>query len=349
MDKKLKVGVAGATGYVGLELCRLLIGHPNFDLVMAGSVSYAGQRLDEYQASFRGLSELTLTDAKPEAFGEACDVVITALPHGVSGAWVKAMYTSSAVLLDHSGDFRFKDVETYEKTYKLEHPCPELLAEAVYGLPEHYREELKTAKLIANPGCYPTCSLSALVPLLKAGLISPEMVIIDAYSGTSGAGRKADPVYGFSEMAENLKPYGVKGHRHQAEIKDQIQRVTGLEANVSFTPHLAPVRRGMLASIYTKPNGSVSQDELDRTLYEYYKDEPFVRVVSGRLLPETRTLIGTNFAVVAAVYDAETGFVKLFSALDNLGKGAAAQAIQALNCRFGFAETTGLPVVPQVI
>lgn len=349
-DKRLKAGVMGATGYVGQELCRLLCEHPYFELVMAGSVSYAGRRLDSFNPAFRGVSDLVLTDREAKDFGRNCDVVITALPHGVSGAKVKEMFDSPAVILDHSGDFRFKDPALYEAAYRLDHPCPELMAEAVYGLPEHYRDELKTAKLIANPGCYPTCSLSLIIPLVKAGLIEPGSIIVDAYSGTSGAGRKSDPLYGFSEMGENLKPYGVIGHRHQAEIADQILRLTGEEVNVSFTPHLAPVRRGMLASIYAAPvSASVTQDDLDEALNKYYQDAPFVRVLPAGSWPETRPLIGTNFVDIRAAADAETGFVKGFSALDNLGKGAAAQAIQALNVRFGFPEGTGLPGMPAVI
>lgn len=347
--RKIKVGVAGATGYVGLEICRLILQHPALELVMAGSVSYAGQALADYNPAFRGLSDLVLTDAGPEYFAAACDLVITALPHGVSGAWVKTMYGRDTVLLDHSGDFRFKDVAKYEKAYKLSHPCPELLAKAVYGLPEQYREELKTAEIIANPGCYPTCSLTVLLPLLKAGLILPDTIIVDAYSGTSGAGRKADPLYGFSEMGENLKPYAVTGHRHQAEIKDQLERLTGRSVNLCFTPHLAPLRRGMLAAVYAQAAPGLRAEEPEQCLNEYYKDEPFVRVLKGRQLPETRPLIAGNFVDIKAVYDEETGLVKMFSALDNLGKGAAAQAVQAINIRFGLAETEGLPLMPQVL
>lgn len=348
-QKKLKVGVAGATGYVGLEFCRLIMQHPQMELCMAGSVSYAGQKLADYNPSFRGMTDLVLTDAGPDAFAASCDIVVTALPHGVSGSWVKEMYPSDAVLLDHSGDFRFKDLNKYKKAYKLEHPCPELMEKAVYGLPEQYREELKTAKLIANPGCYPTCSLTVLLPLLQKGLIDAGTIIINAYSGTSGAGRKSDPVYSLSEMGENLKPYGVVGHRHQDEIKDQLERLSGRKVNVSFTPHLAPVRRGMLASISAKAAEGIRQEDIDCVLNEYYKDETFVRVLGGGLLPQSRPLVGSNFVDVAAVLDEETGLVKMFSALDNLGKGAAAQALQALNIRFGFAETAGLPLLPQAV
>ncbi|NLF20766.1 MAG: N-acetyl-gamma-glutamyl-phosphate reductase [Clostridiaceae bacterium] len=347
----IRVGVAGATGYVGMELIRLLLLHPAFELVMAGSQSYAGQSLSEYNPALTGQTDLVLTAAGPEEFAANCDLVITALPHGVSSAWVSKMHGRGIVLLDHSGDFRFKDLALYEKTYKLTHPCPELLEQAVYGWPEQYRDELKTADLIANPGCYPTCSLTPLVPLLEAGLIEEDSIIIDAYSGTSGAGRSSDPLFSFSEMAENLKPYGVTGHRHQAEIREQLLRLSGNHTQVIFTPHLAPIRRGMLASMYVRPKPGIelSQAELTTLLQDYYKEDCFVRVLSGKQLPQTRPLIGTNHVDIAAVLDQETGCVKLFSALDNLGKGAAAQAIQALNCRYGFPEDTGLTMLPQFI
>ncbi len=345
---KIRVGVSGATGYVGLEFIRLLLGHPAFELVMAGSRSYAGQRLDSYAPTLRGLTDLVLTEEGPEAFAKNCDLVITALPHGVSSDWVSRMIDSGVTILDHSGDFRFKDLALYEKTYKLTHPRPELLAKATYGWPEAWKEELPGSTLISNPGCYPTCSLTPLLPLVQANLIEGD-IIIDAYSGTTGAGRKADPEYGFSEMGENLKPYGVTGHRHQAEIREQLSRLTGRAYHVSFTPHLAPIRRGMLASLYVKPKQEISQEELHNLLETFYQDAKFVRVLPGKELPQTRPHIGTNYVSIQGVVDQENGLIKLFSALDNLGKGAAAQAIQALNVHYGFPEDLGLEMRPQFI
>lgn len=353
-NRKIRVGVSGATGYVGLEFIRLLLGHPAYQLMMAGSRSYAGQRLDQYAPTLRGLTDLVLTDEGPEVFAENCDLVITALPHGVSSDWVSRMIDSGVTILDHSGDFRFKDLSLYENTYKLTHPRPELLEQAVYGWPEAWGSKLPGTRLISNPGCYPTCSLTALLPLAKADLLSGQ-IIIDAYSGTTGAGRKSEPEYGFSEMSENLKPYGVVGHRHQAEIKEQLSLLTNKENKEStdyqviFTPHLAPIRRGMLASIYVQPSREVSQDELTSLLQEFYKDARFVRVLPAKELPQTRPLIGTNYVTISGSVDRENGVIKLFSALDNLGKGAAAQAIQALNVHYGFPEDMGLTNLPQFV
>ncbi len=346
-DSPIRVGVAGATGYVGIEFIRLLLKHPAFELVMAGSKSYAGRTLASYAPAFHGATDLILTDAGPAEF-TACDLVITALPHGVSSEWIAVLADADVMILDHSGDFRFRSQKLYEKTYKLTHPRPDLLAKAEYGFPEAYHDRLPGAQLIANPGCYPTCSLTPLLPFIGEDLLG-EDIIIDAFSGTTGAGRKADPEYGFSEMAENLKPYGVTGHRHQAEIREQLERLGAADRKVSFTPHLAPIRRGMLSTVYFRPTRPLTQENVDELLLNYYEDRHFVRVLCSPELPQTRPLIGTNFVTIAARVDEDNGLIKLFSALDNLGKGAAGQAIQALNVHYGFPETMGLEMLPQFI
>lgn len=343
---KIKVSIIGSTGYVGAELVRGFVGHPEVELVHLTSKTFAGQKFSDIYPVFRGVCDMELEDLAPEDVAKDSDLVVTALPHGVSSKTVPVLLENGCRVIDHSGDFRYKNVETYEKSYKLEHPRADLLEEAVYGLPEFYREQLRTSRLTANPGCFPTCSLIALAPFLKAGLINTDMIIIDATSGVSGAGRKSDLAYAFCELDESFKPYGVVGHRHTTEINEQVSFLAGKDGlKVSFTPHLAPFKRGMLASIYVKPSDSfadVSTEAVQKVYADFYKDEPFVRTLSGKSFPDVKSVNGTNFIDVSGAYDSETGMIKLFSAQDNLGKGAALQAIQAFNAMFGLPETTGL-------
>lgn len=345
---KIKVSIIGATGYVGAELVRGFAGHPEVEFKYLTSRSFEGQLFSDIYPVFRGVVDIALTNTDYETVAKESDLVVTALPHGVSSKTVPLLLKNGARVIDHSGDFRYKDVATYEKSYKLEHPNPELLEEAVYGLPELHRKKLKTAKLVANPGCYPTCSLIALAPFLKAGLIDTNSIIIDAVSGVSGAGRKESLPYAFCEMQENFKPYGVTGHRHTTEIEEQASFLAGTKLHLSFTPHLAPFKRGMLNTIYARPSEKftdVSDEKINAIYKEYYKDEFFVRALDMKVLPEVKAVNGSNFIEVNGVYDKETGLIKLFSAQDNLGKGAALQAIQAFNVMFGFDEKTGLTMV----
>lgn len=348
---KIKVSIIGSTGYVGAELVHGFLNHPNVELVHLTSQSFEGQRFSDIYPVYSGLCDKVLENLDPADVAKDSDLVITALPHGVSSKTVPVLLENGTRVIDHSGDFRYKNLATYEKSYKLDHPHPELLAEAVYGLPELYREQLKSAKLVANPGCYPTCSLTALAPFLKAGLIDKNSIIIDATSGVTGAGRKADLAYSFCETDEAFKPYGVVGHRHTTEINEQCSFISGGDGNdikVSFTPHLAPFKRGMLASIYVRPSekfSDVSTEKINEIYNEYYKDEPFVRVVPGKNYPDVKAVNGSNYIDVKGAYDEETGLIKLFSAQDNLGKGAALQAIQAFNAMFDLPETTGLNTI----
>lgn len=346
-QNKKRLGIIGATGYVGMELCRLLVNHPGFELTALCSKSYAGQNMADLYPWFRGRLEQTLCPADVDDLASRCDVVITALPHGVSSQWVPQLLDKGLVVLDHSGDFRFHELTTYQAAYKLDHPRPDLLAEAVYGLPELFRDRLKTARLISNPGCYPTCTILALAPLVKSKWFDPDTaIIVDAVSGTSGAGRKSDPTYGMAEMALNFKPYGVVGHRHAPEMIEKLSDIAGLTVSLTFTPHLLPIGRGMMATIYVKPaaGGTIAckGGALAPLYNDYYKDEPFVRILPKGSLPQVAAVAGSNFADIQAVYDPASGLIKIFSAIDNLGKGACAQAVQALNVRFGFPETTGL-------
>ncbi|MBO4461149.1 MAG: N-acetyl-gamma-glutamyl-phosphate reductase [Clostridiales bacterium] len=341
----IKVSIIGATGYVGCELVHGFSAHPEFELVHLTSRTFAGQKFSDIYPVFRGVCDIVLSDDDVEAAAKDSDLVITALPHGVSSEKVPQILSCGCKVIDHSGDFRYKNVATYEKSYKLTHPAPELLEDTVYGLPELYRKELANAKLVANPGCYPTCSILALAPFLAKGLIDTDSIIIDAISGVSGAGRKADLAYSFCETDEAFKPYGVVGHRHTTEIEEKLSFVAGKDIKVTFTPHLAPFKRGMLATIYVKPAEcykDVTTASLYDTYNEYYKGESFVRVLPEGVLPDVKAVAGSNYIDLGAAYDPATGMIKLFSAQDNLGKGAALQAIQAANCMFGLPEDTGL-------
>ena len=345
---KVKVSIIGATGYVGAELVRGFANHPEVEFKYLTSRSFEGQLFSDIYPAYRGICDIALTNTDYETVAKESDLVITALPHGVSGKTVPLLLANGARVIDHSGDFRYKDVKTYEKSYKLEHPNPELLKDAVYGIPEFYREQLRTANLVANPGCYPTCSLIALAPFLKAGLIDTSSIIIDAVSGVSGAGRKESLPYAFCEMDENFKPYGVVGHRHTTEIEEQASFLAGENVKLTFTPHLAPFKRGMLNTIYARPSAKftdVSDEKINAIYKEFYKDEFFVRALDMKVLPEIKAVNGSNFIEINGVYDKDTNLIKLFSAQDNLGKGAALQAIQAFNAMFGFDEKTGLTVI----
>lgn len=342
---KIQVGIIGATGYVGAELVRGLSVHPQAQITALTSRSFSGKKFSDVYPAFSGICDLELTDLSPAQVAAKCDLVITALPHGVSSVTVPQLLESGVRVIDHSGDFRYRTLPPYTESYGLEHPCPELLSEAVYGIPELYRKQLAGARLTANPGCYPTCSILALAPFLRHGLIRTEGIIIDALSAVSGAGRKADLPFSFCELDESIKPYSVIDHRHTTEIEQECSILAGEDIHVTFTPHLIPVKRGMLATIYAEPaaiDGSSSLSALRDALESDYANEPFVRVKKGSTLPSTGYVAGTNYIDIAVDYDSKTGRIKIFSALDNLGKGAALQAIQAMNVMFGLPETTSL-------
>ena len=345
---KIKVSIIGSTGYVGAEAVRGFLCHDKVELVHLTSRSFAGRKFSDVYPVYRGICDITVEDLTPEQVAEDSDLVVTALPHGVSSQTVPVLLSKGCRVIDHSGDFRYKNLSTYEGSYKLEHPHPELLKEAVYGLPEFYRDQLRTARLAANPGCYPTCSLIALAPFLKAGLIRKDSIIIDAVSGVSGAGRKSDLAYAFCETDEAFKPYGVVGHRHTTEIEEQASFLAGgdgTDIRLTFTPHLAPFKRGMLATVYCRPSDSftdVTAEKINAVYNDFYKDERFVRVLPGKELPDVKAVYGGNYIDVNGTYDPSTGMIKLFSAQDNLGKGAALQAVQTFNAMFGFDEGDGL-------
>jgi N-acetyl-gamma-glutamyl-phosphate reductase len=344
MDKEYRVGVVGATGYVGIEMIRILAGHRHFKLTRLVSQSYAGKKFADVEPAFAHVVDLPLSILDPDDLARECDLVVTALPHGVSASVVPQLLSLGLKVLDHSGDFRYRDAGTYEKAYKLKHPRPDLLPGAVYGLPEFYRSRIAGASLVANPGCYPTCSLLGLKPLLQARAIRTAGIVIDAVSGVSGAGRKAELAFAFCELDASFKAYSVAGHRHTSEIEQQAGFLAGAAGPlaITFTPHLAPVRRGMLATIYADLLPAIEPANLQAIYEDSYKDEVFVRVLPAGKIPETRHVAYSNFADISVHYDEHTGKVIILSAIDNLGKGAAAQAVQSLNLMAGLPETEGL-------
>jgi len=342
LSTNVKVGIIGATGYVGAELVRALSRHRGFQITSLVSQSYAGKAFADIYPALKGITDMICSPLDIDAVSSSCDVVVTALPHGVSSEVVPVLLGKGVRVLDHSGDFRYKDRSIYETAYKLKHPAPHLLAEAVYGLPEFYREQIKEARLVANPGCYPTCSLLALTPLFRRNLIDPDSLIISAASGISGAGRKSDIAYQYCEAAESFRAYSVTGHRHTSEIEEILTLQTGVKTAITFTPHLAPMKRGMLATIYADVSSGCDLKTLRNAYAEDYDNEFFVRLLPEGMSPDTANVAFSNFADIAVFFEERTGRATLLSSIDNLGKGASLQAVQALNIMFGFNETEGL-------
>jgi len=338
----IKVGVIGATGYVGIEIIRLLQNHPQVSVTVAVSQSFVGQKISDVYPSLKNICDLECQGLDMDCIYDKADLFITALPHGISKQVIPYLIEKGKRVIDHSGDFRYKSVEVYEKWYKTRHEMPELLSKAVYGLPELYREKIKNAQLVANPGCYPTCSILGMAPLLANKIIDTKNIIIDAVSGVSGAGRKTDLPYQFCEVDENFKAYGVATHRHTSEIEQELSLIAGENITLSFTPHLAPMKRGMLCTAYANLKREISARELVDLYKEHYKGEFFVRVLDEGKLPETKFVAGSNFIDIGLVVDKRLDRVIVISALDNLMKGAAGQAIQDLNIMYGLPEQTGL-------
>ena len=347
----VKVGIIGATGYAGNELVRLLMGHKDVEIMWYGSRSYIDKKYAEVYQNMFEIVEDTCLDDNMEELASKVDVIFTATPQGFLAGVLTEEILSRVKIIDLSADFRIKDVKTYEKWYKIEHRSPQFIEEAVYGLCELNRDNIKGARLIANPGCYTTCSILTAYPLVKEGLINPDTLIIDAKSGTSGAGRGAKLPNLFCEVNENMKAYGVTNHRHTPEIEEQLGYAAGKEIMVNFTPHLVPMNRGILATEYAtlnkKADGTLPTYEEVKAVYDkYYKNEKFVRVLEKDICPETKWVEGSNYVDVNFKIDERTGRIVMMGALDNLVKGAAGQAVQNMNLLFGFDEAEGLNLVP---
>jgi len=341
----LKVSIIGATGYVGLELVRILSMHPETELSKLVSQSYVGKKYSDVYPSLRGVCDIECCGLDISELAKSSDLVITALPHGASKEIIPELLKHGVKVIDHSAYFRYRNTSTYETVYGGTHGQPDLQAEAVYGLPELYREQIKNANLIANPGCYPTCSILGLAPLLKSKTINPSSILISAVSGVSGAGRQENVAHSFCELESNFKAYGVTTHRHTSEIEQEISALAGKDVIISFTPHLAPFKRGMLATIHADLAEGFEKCSLDDILYiytEFYKNENFVRVLPNGTFPEVKYVVGSNFVDIGVAIDKRLNRLVIVSALDNMLKGAAGQAVQVLNIMAGLNETTGL-------
>lgn len=332
----LSVGIINVTGYAGVELARLLLRHPNARVTQVTGRSEAGRPLAEV---FPHLSELDLT-IQPE-IDRPVDVAFVALPHKAAAAVVPGLLESGARVVDISADFRLHDQATYEQWYQVSHSCPDLLGEAVYGLPELHRVQVKSARLVANPGCYPTASILALAPVAK---LIRGIAVVDAKSGISGGGRGLDLKNHYSEVNENVQAYGVSGHRHLPEITQELGELRGEAADVVFVPHLIPMTRGILASAYVELSEPMSAAALLELYRDFYAGHPFVRVVNKP--PQTKQTLGSNFCLIHPTVDQRTGRAMIFSAIDNLVKGASGQAIQNMNLMLGLDERAGVDVVP---
>ena len=342
----IKAGIIGSTGYAGQELVRILTQHKDAEVVWYGSRSYIDQKYYEvFRNMFQIVDDKCLDDNMDELASKV-DVIFTATPQGLCSSLVSEEILSKVKIIDLSADFRIKDVNRYEEWYGIKHQSPGFIDEAVYGLCEINREDIKKARLIANPGCYPTCSTLSIYPMAKEGLIEMNSVIIDAKSGTSGAGRGAKVNNLYCEVNENIKAYGVATHRHTPEIEDQLSYASGEEVLLNFTPHLIPMNRGILVTAYATLKKDVSYEEVKAIYDSYYKDEKFVRVLDKDVCPETRWVEGSNYVDVNFKIDKRTNRIIMMGAMDNLVKGAAGQAVQNMNLMFGLKETEGLELVP---
>ena len=342
----IRAGIIGATGYAGAELVRILTGHKDVEIKWYGSRSYIDKKYAQvYQNMFQIVEDSCLDD-NMEELSKAVDVIFTATPQGLCASLINEEILSRTKIVDLSADFRIKDAAAYEEWYKIKHPSPQLIPEAVYGLCEINREAVKKARLVANPGCYPTCTTLSIYPLLKEGLIDPDTIIVDAKSGTSGAGRGAKVDNLFCEVNENIKAYGVATHRHTPEIEEQLGYAAGRPVRINFTPHLVPMNRGILITAYASLTREASYEEVKAAYDKYYTSEKFVRVLDKGLCPQTRWVEGSNYVDVNFQIDPRTKRVIMMGAMDNLVKGAAGQAVQNMNLMFGLPESEGLELVP---
>ena len=348
----IKAGIIGSTGYAGAELVRLLLQHPQAEIVWYGSRTYADQKYADVYRNMFDLVDETCMNENMDELSDRADVIFTATPQGLCASLVNDRILAQTKVIDLSADFRLKRLDVYEKWYQRTHEAPEYLPEAVYGLCEINRRDIAKARIVANPGCYTTTSILTLYPLVAEGLIDQNSIIVDAKSGTSGAGRGAKVPNLFCEVNESIKPYGVATHRHTPEIEEQLSYAAGLDYQagesilINFTPHLVPMNRGILATCYASLKKGVNADDVQAAYEKYYQDEYFIRLLGKGSFPETRWVEGSNFVDIGFTVDERTGRVITVGALDNLVKGAAGQAVQNMNIVFGLPENMGLQMVP---
>lgn len=344
----IKVGIVGATGYGGSELVRFLLNHKEAKIVWVSSRTYEGQAFSDVYHSYFTLLDQKCVEDNLEKYVDDIDVVFFATPQGVCAKTVNDKVLEKVRVIDLSADYRIKDVNTYETWYGIDHASPQYIEEAVYGLCEINRSSITEARIVANPGCYTTCSITTIYPLVKAGLIDINSLIIDAKSGVSGAGRSAKVNNLFCEVNESIKAYGVASHRHTPEIEEQLSYAANKNITLTFTPHLVPMNRGILATCYAKLKEGVTSEMVDKA-YQIYQDEYFIRVLNKGVLPETRNVRGSNFVDINYVIDQRTNRIVMLGAIDNLVKGAAGQAIQNMNIMFNIDEKEGLQLAPLVL
>lgn len=342
----IKVGIIGSTGYAGGELVRILTGHKNAEIVWYGSRSYIGEKYADVYRNMFQIVDAVCMDDNMEELASRVDVIFTATPQGLCASLVNEDILSKTKIIDLSADFRLKDVNVYEEWYKIGHKAPQFIEEAVYGLCEVNREDVKKARLVANPGCYTTCSILTAYPLAKEGLIDMDTLIIDAKSGTSGAGRGAKLPNLYCEVNENIKAYGVATHRHTPEIEEQLGYASGEKVVLNFTPHLVPMNRGILATEYAKLKKDVTWEEVKAVYDKYYAEEKFIRVLDKDVCPETKWVEGSNYVDIGFKIDPRTNRIIMMGAIDNLVKGAAGQAVQNMNLMFGEKRAKGWNLCP---
>lgn len=353
MSKRVQVGIVGASGYSGEELVRILLSHPFADLTMVTSRQHAGQTIAQVFPKFAShplAKTVRFSEPQIEVLAKNSQIIFLALPHGVAAEFAIPLLDLGCQVIDLSADFRLKSAAVYKEFYAHEHPAPDLLVKSVYGLPEVYRSAIANATLVASPGCYPTSILLPLLPLLSAKIIKHTGIIADSMSGVSGAGRKAEIDYLFAECNESVRPYGVPKHRHLSEIEQELSLAAGRDVTIQFTPHLIPVNRGILTTLYCAPEVHFStaadlnllNDQIAAAFHKAYDTEPFVRILEGKFMPDTKNVVGTNYIEIAWRLDARTGRLLIFSAEDNILKGASGQAVQSLNIMCGYPETAGL-------
>lgn len=340
----IKVGIIGATGYAGSELVRLITQHPKAELVTMTSQSYAGQEYKEVYSNYSHL-DYVCEEEHIEEMAEKCDVIFLALPHGVASKKINADILSKTKIIDLGADFRIQDVDVYEKWYTT-HYAKDILPEAVYGLCEINRDKIKGKRIVANPGCYTSCSILSLYPLVKEGMIDLSSIIIDAKSGATGAGRGLSLGNHYCELNESVKAYKVASHRHTPEIEEQLSIAAGQDIVLNFTPHLIPMDRGILATCYATLNKKYTYDDIRKAYEKHYGNEHFIRLTKEGVFPETKWVKGSNFVDIGFTVDERTNRVIVIGALDNLFKGAAGQAVQNMNIIMGIEETTGIDYVP---